>query len=243
MDQALYELNRVKGPIQTDLNALLRVVASKINEVVSRVEEQPSNEQFRERQNNGLSYRPSYDFGRIYLTDNDKQHITEHVRFTVEGYTFTDRDIDILEDLRQSGKLDINTYGNDITISEGQAKPFPHELSNIIRDIDLFMYDDDWHGNNIVSDRTIKMAEALKPYEKQLNLLNIIAEGIELDTWSKDSNFTFMDMLDEYMNNFVEDNGQLNDDYNIKYSYTDDRQLELFPALRESNRSREHEHC
>jgi len=72
------------------------------------------------------------------------------------------------------------------------------------------------------------MAEALKPYERQLDLLTKVGENINLDGWDADSSLNFIDMLYEYMENIIEDVGEFDEFYNIKYSYTDNRQLELF---------------
>jgi hypothetical protein len=134
--------------------------------------------------------------------------------------------------LRRSGKLDINSYGkND---PNQKLVEYPNELYDVIKNLKWFVYDHDMQydhdyiAEGTVSERVIKMAEALKPYEKQLDLLTKVGENINLDVWGTDSSLNFIDMLYEYMENIIEDVGEFDELYNIEYSYTDKRQLELF---------------
>ena len=134
--------------------------------------------------------------------------------------------------LRQSGKLDINSYGkND---PNQKLVEYPDKLHDVIKNLKWFVYDydiqyeHDYIAEGTVSERVIKMAEALKPYEKQLDLLTKVGENINLDVWGTASSSNFIDMLYKYMENIIEDIGEFDELYNIEYSYTDKRQLELF---------------
>jgi hypothetical protein len=39
--------------------------------------------------NGGFTYRPKYDFGRIYLTDNEREYIQENIHATIRGTEYS----------------------------------------------------------------------------------------------------------------------------------------------------------
>jgi len=43
--------------------------------------------------NGRMTYRPHYEFGRIYLTDNEREYISESATFTLLGQQLTDEEI------------------------------------------------------------------------------------------------------------------------------------------------------
>lgn len=229
--QALKTLNKKQGIPQTDLSRLIGVVAKQVNETINDKEKVPSRASMGPKQNGNLTYRPVYNFGRIYLTDRDRQHVTEHVNFTVNGVEYSDKDIDILEQLRFLKKFDIDSYGENNP--DQKLSGVPNSLYDTVRHLTWYIYGNDtnsidspWQAD--VSDRVLKMAEQLKQYERQLRLLDDVLEYVDTEKWDSNSEYSFVDLLEEYMNEMVDIFDGLTDDENITYSYDDDRQLNLF---------------
>ena len=46
-----------------------------------------------------MTHRPRYDFGRMYLTENDKKHVTEHVSLVNSSGEKIDIDANKLDDI------------------------------------------------------------------------------------------------------------------------------------------------
>jgi hypothetical protein len=65
------------------------------------------------RMNGSMIYRPHYKFGRIYLTDNEREHITEKISVTISGTEYKSEEIDRLSDLFDRGMFEINTFGEE----------------------------------------------------------------------------------------------------------------------------------
>jgi hypothetical protein len=73
--------------------------------------------------------RPHYKFGRVYLTSNDRRHITERISATINGVEYSSGELDRIRQFYDSGKLDINSFGKE-PITDKNKTPIPNEYAS-----------------------------------------------------------------------------------------------------------------
>jgi len=61
--------------------------------------------------NGGMTYRPHYDFGRIYLTDNERRFINEEITATIDGHDYYPEDIAEISKFHNRNMFNINSFG------------------------------------------------------------------------------------------------------------------------------------
>lgn len=186
------------------------------------------------RMNGHMTYRPHYKFGRIYLTDDEKQHVHEKITAVVQGTEYSSEDIDRISEFYDSGKFNIDTFGEESKSDEKSDEdkiPVPKEYEdqiNMLYDYHMISEKDFDGPGEKISKRAIEYTKFLIDN----NLLNVMEDLLCIfgELGLSDSEvfrYEFKDLLYDYMSNF-DDADLIDERDNIQYSYTDDRQLELF---------------
>ena len=207
-------------------------------------------QQIQKRQTGGMKYRPVYNFGRVYLTDNDRKHVREKI--TIADYAGNKVSVDgsqidnVLKKIRSI--LDFNEKTEYVTIPYRQWKQFIQLKNKLIDDntVDQFEYfvehfvdyefihtfgiDTNKHGQYNKKTKEITLDKDFYDFVKVLhdnmNVLEFLFAALD------DSQYVIDVLLDERVQDvysmfemFDEDDGI---NYRIQYSYSDDRQQELF---------------
>lgn len=200
------------------------------------------------RMNGKYVYRPRYDFGRVYLTDNEKQFVEEYVNIVDENGNVqsinTDKLGHVIESISNSYDHLINKSGfKFISISYKDWKTLlqssdsfeefvTHRITNEMEEINGFNYTD-LIGEYNKSTKTIQIEEDF------YNMVKIMSDNIDaVDSFINliNNKWIAADMLIRYENIYdaFEDlaNGEYEDglhsNISLQYSYSDKRQQELF---------------
>ena len=195
------------------------------------------------RMNGKFTYRPHYNFGRIYLTDSEKQYISEKIKATIRGVEYSSEDIDRIAEFYDSGKFDINSFGKE-PVDDKDKVPIPKEyesqITTLFDDYGFISEKDFDESGEKISKRAIEYIQSLLDNDMYSFLVeDFITIANDLDYTNQEMfRHLFKDLLYDVMNVYLE-NGIIDESDNIEYSYTDSRQQELFsdedfdPSFRE----------
>lgn len=202
------------------------------------------------RMNGKMVYRPQYDFGRVYLTDNEKQFVEEYVNIVDENGNVqsinTDKIGYVIESISNSYDHLINKSGfKFISISYKDWKMLlqssdsfeefvTHRITNEMEEINGFNYTD-LIGEYNKSTKTIQIEEDF------YNMVKLMSDNIDaVDDLINlvDNKWVAADMLIRYENIYDAFEDLVNGEYeesvyqhnniSLQYSYSDKRQQELF---------------
>ena len=203
--------------------------------------------------NSGMTHRPRYDFGRMYLTENDKKHVTEHVSLVNSSGEKIDIDANKLDDIikkidRLYDKL-TNVGTSYITIKYRDWKQMLQGADGFEYFITKAIMEDlnDWSGfayDDLIGEYD-KASKTIKIDENFYNIVKVLQDNFsiakKLSRQLNDPNYyAVAHLLLNYKNvydavqalNTDADDFYYSNSYNgelqLQYSYSDNRQQELF---------------
>lgn len=202
------------------------------------------------RMNGGMTYRPRYDFGRLYLTDNERKYITENINIVDENGDVqsinTTKLGHVIESISDSYDHLINKTGfkfksvsykdwKTLLESSDKFEEFVmHRIINEMQDFNGFDY------TNLIGEYN-KSTKTIQIEEDFYNIVKVMSDNIDavddlIDLVNNE--WVAADMLIRYENIYdaFEDlaNGEYEDSsyqhtaISLQYTYSDKRQQELF---------------
>ena len=205
------------------------------------------------RMNGKYVYRPRYDFGRVYLTDNEKQFVEEHVNIVDENGNVVNVDANKLDDLIKTVDALYNNLGDErngkITVKYRDWKQMLQSIEHFEYFIEKAVMEDlnDWSGfayEDLMGeyDKSSKTIQINKYFYDIVNAMRDNFDMIKsISKLLNDDNYYAVAHLLLNYKNVYDAISELNTDaedffysnsysggLQLQYSYTDKRQLELF---------------
>jgi hypothetical protein len=180
------------------------------------------------RMNGGMTYRPHYDFGRIYLTESDKDFITERISATIDGNEYSPEEIDRFAKVFDAGTFNIDTFGKQPNWNEDKdkvtiPKEYESHITTLFDDYGLISDSDFDESGEKISKRAIEYVKFLIDNDLYGFVETLVNMAGQLDLSNYDLfKYKFKDLLYDLMVNYKE-NGVIDESDNIEYSYTDSR--------------------
>lgn len=182
----------------------------------------------------GFVNRPTYKFGRKYLTENDKKYIKESAKFSILGYEISEKEINDLQWLYDNNNI-LNDYnwGEEAKL---QPNEYVQELISYFGESDQIVYEntsEDGKVNAVFN----KLAELYHEHKEGFGLIKFIDEEVVNDgeytainnfLGKRDNKVNVNDMLYDIVEQVQDDSNIYNEGTYAVYSYTDSRQLSLF---------------
>jgi hypothetical protein len=115
------------------------------------------------RMNGGMRYRPKYDFGRIYLTDNEREYVQENIHATIRGTEYSLEQLDNIAKAFDAGKFNINSFGEEPRNDKGKVQIPKEYSSNMgeLEDLGLISNLDFDESGEKISNRAIEYVKYL----------------------------------------------------------------------------------
>ena len=195
------------------------------------------------RMNGGMVTRPIYEFGRVYLTENEKEFVEEHVKVVDENGNTVDINAQQLDDMIKSIS---DYYDHMVDKSKSKFEEISYrDWKKLLSASDSFgqfvehymvteMYD--WNGfdySDLIGEYN-KQTKTIQIEEDFYNMVKKMADNIETvdklidavkDKWAA------IGILIRYRNMydaFEDYNSETSSNLRLQYSYSDKRQQELF---------------
>lgn len=182
------------------------------------------------RMNGKYVYRPQYEFGRIYLTDDERKFVDEKITATIDDLEYLPENVNTISQLHNDGVFNIDNFGEEPK-NDSNKTPIPNEYKNLIDELFdmgfISEHDFDESGEKI-SKRAIKFVSFLTEDNlvSVMSTLAVIRNQLDI-MHSELFNTQFEDLIYDYMVSMQED-GLFNEIDNVSYLYSNKRQQELF---------------
>ena len=183
------------------------------------------------RMNGKYVYRPRYDFGRIYLTDNERKYIGESATFTLLGLQLTDEEINDLQWLFDNNDKLIGKWGEDPNETANQYVKEAIEFFGATTETVYENVDDTGKVNKFFN----SLAEMYHNHKKGFELIHFLDDEVSGDTneyintfFNSKEKIDVKDILYNIVLDAIESGQFENGEFDANYLYTDKRQQELF---------------
>ena len=202
------------------------------------------------RMNGKMTYRPHYDFGRIYLTENEREYITENINIVDENGDVqainTTKLGHVIESISNSYNHLINKTGFKfksisykdwktlLQASDNFEEFVTHRIINEMGDINGFDYTD-LIGEYNKSTKTIQIEEdfynIVKAMSDNIDAVDDLIDLVNNEWVAADMLIRYENIYDAFedlANGEYEDSSYQHTAISLQYTYSDNRQQELF---------------